>query len=88
MKIASEKELNEIVTYVEKSISNLAHNMKSDFSDSESLVNFLAKQYDMRLNNLLEAKGNSIHYLESKTKNNIIQRKKDFLKNLANKKFT
>ena len=76
MGVLSEKMLEEILTYLEKSLNNLAKNtfenleFEGGFQDAE---NFLQNQFDIRLENLLVAKDSSIHHLESGMKNRIIQ---------------
>jgi len=78
MAVLTEKTLEEILTYLEKSITNLAkesfENLEFDegFQGAEK---FLQNQFDIRLENLLVAKSSSIHHLESGMKNKIIQRK-------------
>jgi len=76
--VLTEKTLEEIISYLDKSINNLA---KDAFENLEAeggfsgVENFLQNQFDVRLENLLVAKKSSIHHLESGMKNNIIQRK-------------
>ncbi len=78
MAVLTEKTLEEILAYLEKSITNLAkesfENLEFDegFQGAEK---FLQNQFDIRLENLLVAKSSSIHHLESGMKNKIIQRK-------------
>ncbi len=78
MTLLTEKILDEILSYLEKSISNLAigtfKNLEFEegFQGAES---FLQNQFDIRLENLLVAKSSSIHHLESGMKNKVIQRK-------------
>jgi hypothetical protein len=78
MKILSENGLEEILSYLEKSINNLAkdafENLEID-GGFEGIENFLQNQYDLRLENLLLAKNSSVHHLESGLKNKIIQKK-------------
>ncbi len=78
MKILSENGLEEILSYLEKSINNLAkdafENLEID-GGFEGIENFLQNQYDLRLENLLLAKNSSVHHLESGLKNKIIQQK-------------
>ncbi len=70
--------LDEILEYLEKSISNLA---KESFENIEieggleGIGNFLENQFDIRLENLLVAKNSSSHHLESGMKNKVIQKK-------------
>ena len=76
--VLTEKTLEEIITYLDKSINSLA---KDAFENLEieggfsGVENFLQNQFDVRLENLLVAKKSSIHHLESGMKNKIIQRK-------------
>ena len=86
MVILSENTLEEILSYLEKSINNLA----SDAFESleieggfEGVENFLQNQYDLRLENLLLAKKSSIHHLESGLKNKIIQKKQVFFDQIS-----
>jgi len=78
MAVLTEKTLEEILAYLEKSITNLAkesfENLEFDegFKGAEK---FLQNQFDIRLENLLVSKSSSIHHLESGMKNKIIQRK-------------
>jgi len=78
MTLITEKTLDEILSYLEKSISNLAKETfdNLEFDDGfKGAENFLQNQFDIRLENLLAAKSSSIHHLESGIKNKIIQRK-------------
>jgi len=76
--VLSDKTLDEILAYLDKSIINLAGetfgNLELDkgFQDVE---NFLQNQFEVRLENLLAGKNSSIHHLESGMKNKVIQRK-------------
>ena len=76
--VLTEKTLEEIISYLDKSINNLAkdafENLEVDGGFS-GVENFLQNQFDVRLENLLVAKKSSIHHLESGMKNKIIQRK-------------
>jgi len=84
--ILTEKTLEEIISYLEKSINNLA---KDAFENLEveggfsGVENFLQNQFDVRLENLLVAKKSSIHHLESGMKNKIIQRKQIIFDNIT-----
>ncbi len=86
--ILDEKTLNDILDYLDKSISSLA---KDSFENLEieggfeGVENFLQNQFDIRLENLLVAKNSSIHHLESGRKNKIIQRKQRILDNITKK---
>ena len=81
-----EKNIDEILTYLEKSINNLA---KDAFDNLEieggfqGVDNFLQNQFDVRLENLLVAKNSSIHHLESAMKNKIIQKKQTIFKKIS-----
>lgn len=80
-----ETTLDEILTYLEKSINSLAkeslenHIIEGEF---EGFENFLQSQFDIRLENLLIAKNSSIHHLESGMKNRVIQRKKRLIESI------
>jgi len=78
MTLLTEKILDEILSYLEKSIYNLATETFKNLEFEEGFQgaeNFLQNQFDIRLENLLVAKDSSIHHLESGMKNKIIQRK-------------
>ena len=78
MTLLTEKILEETLSYLEKSIRNLAKETfkNLEFEDGfQGAENFLQNQFDIRLENLLVAKSSSIHHLESGMKNKIIQRK-------------
>ena len=84
--VLTEKTLEEIISYLDKSINNLA---KDAFENLEveggfsGVENFLQNQFDVRLENLLVAKKSSIHHLESRMKNKIIQRKQIIFDNIS-----
>ena len=84
--VLTEKTLEEIISYLDKSINNLAKDafenleMEGGFSGVE---NFLQNQFDVRLENLLVAKKSSIHHLESGMKNKVIQRKQIIFDNIS-----
>ncbi len=84
--VLSEKMLDEILSYLDKSMFNLANeafeNLEIDggYSGVES---FLLNQFDLRLENLLVAKKSSIHHLESGMKNKVIQRKQVIFDTIA-----
>ena len=86
MTIISEKILDEILTYLDKSINNLA---RSAFENLEieggfqGIDNFLQNQFDIRLENLLVAKNSSIHHLESGMKNKVIQKKQEIFTRIS-----
>lgn len=78
MTILTEKMLNDILEYLEKSITNLATDAFDNLEIEggiQGVKNFLENQFDIRLENLLIAKKSSIHHLESGMKNKIIQKK-------------
>ena len=78
MTLLTEKILDEILSYLEKSINNLAKGAfdNLEFDDGfQGAEKFLQNQFDIRLENLLVAKSSSIHHLESRMKNKVIQRK-------------
>jgi hypothetical protein len=81
-----EKNIDEILSYLEKSINNLA---KDAFNNLEieggfqGVENFLQNQFDLRLENLLASKNSSIHHLESAMKNKIIQKKQLIFKKIS-----
>ena len=78
MTLLTEKILEEILSYLEKSISNLAKEAFANLEFDEGFQGaekFLKNQFDIRLENLLVAKSSSIHHLESGMKNKVIQRK-------------
>ena len=78
MALLTEKTLEEILLYLDKSMSNMAKETFKNLEFEEGFQgaeNFLQNQFDIRLENLLVAKSSSIHHLESRIKNQIIQRK-------------
>ncbi len=77
MAVITEKMLEEILSYLEKSINNLAKDAfeNLEFDKKSHAGEFLQNQYDIRLENLLVGKNSGIHHLESGMKNKIIQRK-------------
>jgi len=81
-----EKNIDEILSYLEKSINNLA---KDAFDNLEieggfqGVNDFLQNQFDVRLENLLVSKNSSIHHLESAMKNKIIQKKQLIFKKIS-----
>ena len=78
MTVLTEKILEEILSYLEKSINNLAKETFKNLEFEEGfqgVENFLQNQFDIRLENLLVAKSSGIHHLESRMKNKVIQRK-------------
>ena len=86
MAVLTEKTINEILEYLEKSISNLARDAFENLEVSggfEGTVNFLESQFEIRLENLLVAKGSSTHHLESGMKNKIIQKKQAIIQDIS-----
>jgi len=75
--VLTEKTLEEILLYLEKSINNLAKEAfeNLEFEGKLQPEDFLQNQFEIRLENLLLGKDSSIHHLESGMKNKIIQRK-------------
>jgi len=75
--ILSEKILDELLTYLDRSIKKLANDTlaSSEYQMGGNFKDFLYSQYDIRLENLLQKKNSDIHHLESGLKNRIIQRK-------------
>ena len=88
MAVVTEKTLEEILSYLEKSIDNLAKeafkNLEFD-EEFQGVESFLQNQFDIRLENLLLAKSSSIHHLESGMKNKVIQRKQKILEQFSKK---
>ena len=84
MTVLTEKKLDEILEYLEKSITNLAKQSFEtlEMNDHGSLSNFLEGQFDIRLENLLNANQSSIHHLESSMKNKIIQKKQSIIEKI------
>ena len=84
--VLTEKTLEEIITYLDKSINSLAIEAFSNLEIEggfSGVENFLQTQFDIRLENLLIAKKSSIHHLESGMKNKIIQRKQIIFDNIS-----
>ena len=81
-----EKNIDELLSYLEKSINNLAkdafNNLEID-GGYQGVENFLQNQFDVRLENLLASKNSSIHHLESSIKNKIIQKKQLIFKKIS-----
>lgn len=86
MTVLSEKVIDEILDYLEKSIRNLAkdvfENMEME-GGFEGTINFLETQFEIRLENLLVAKSSSTHHLESGMKNKIIQKKQSIIQDIT-----
>ena len=84
----SDKVINDILEYLEKSISNLAMDAFDNLEIEggiQGVKNFLENQFDIRLENLLVAKKSSIHHLESGMKNKIIQKKQEVIEKISKK---
>jgi len=80
--ILTQKILDEILEYLEKSMMNLAKDAFENLElkgDIKEMERFLHDQFDIRLENLLLSKNSSIHHLESSMKNTVIQRKEKIL---------
>lgn len=80
--ILTQKILDEILEYLEKSMSNMAKDAFENLElkgDIKEMKRFLHDQFDIRLENLLLSKNSSIHHLESSMKNTVIQRKEKIL---------
>jgi len=80
--------LNDILEYLEKSITNLATDAFDNLEIEggiQGVKNFLENQFDIRLENLLIAKKSSIHHLESGMKNKIIQKKQEIIETVSKK---
>ena len=73
----TEKTIGEILEYLERSVTKLGKEMINLESQGnfEEFEYFISNQFDIRLENILKAKNSSIHHLESKMKNMVIQRK-------------
>jgi len=89
--VLTEKILDEILNYLDNSISKLSKETveNSEFQMNDAnLEEFLSNQYEIRLGNLLQRKNSDIHHLESGMKNKIIQRKQKqidtIMKNFTN----
>jgi len=85
MTILTEKILNDILEYLEKSISNLAIDAFDNLEIEggiQGVKSFLENQFDIRLENLLIAKKSSIHHLESGMKNKVIQKKQETIERI------
>ena len=86
MSILTEKAINDILEYLEKSITNLAKDAFENLEVAggfEGTINFLENQFEIRLENLLVAKGSSTHHLESGMKNKIIQKKQKMIQEIT-----
>ena len=88
MTILTEKILNDILKYLEKSIDNLAIDAFDNLEIEggiQGVKSFLENQFDIRLENLLVTKKSSIHHLESGMKNKIIQKKQETIQKVSKK---
>jgi hypothetical protein len=88
MTVLTEENLNDILEYLEKSISNLATDAFDNLEIEggiQGVKNFLENQFDIRLENLLIAKKSSIHHLESGMKNKVILKKQEIIENVSKK---
>ena len=86
MAVISDKTINEILNKLDNSITELAKGALESIefqSNFEEVKNFLSTQYEIRLQNLLEANNTSIHHLESGMKNKIIQRKQKTFEDIS-----
>lgn len=84
--VMTEKILEDILKYLEKSICNLAKESLENLEIEggvQGIENFLKNQFDIRLENLLVAKNSSIHHLESGMKNKVIQRKQEIISKIT-----
>ena len=85
--VLTEKTVEEILNYLDNSIAKLASDtlITNEFQmGNDELEQFLASQYDIRLDNLLQRKNSNIHHLESGLKNKTLQRKHILLDRLLN----
>ena len=88
MTILTEKILNNILEYLDKSISNLAIDAFDNLEIEggiQGVKSFLENQFDIRLENLLVEKKSSIHHLESGMKNKVIQKKQEIIERISKK---
>ena len=88
MTVLTEKNLNDILEYLEKSISNLAIDAFDNLEIEggvQGVKSFLENQFDIRLENLLIAKKSSIHHLESRMKNKVIIKKQGIIESVSKK---
>jgi len=88
MTILTEKILNDILKYLEKSMDNLAIDAFDNLEiegGTQGVKSFLENQFDIRLENLLVAKKSSIHHLESGMKNKVIQKKQEIIEGITKK---
>ena len=88
MTVLTEKILNDILEYLEKSINNLAIDAFDNLEIEggiQGVKSFLENQFDIRLENLLVVKKSSIHHLESGMKNKVIQKKQEIIERISKK---
>ena len=88
MTVLTEENLNDILEYLEKSISNLATDAFDNLEIEggiQGVKNFLENQFDIRLENLLIEKKSSIHHLESGMKNKVIIKKQGIIESVSKK---
>ena len=88
MTVLTEKILNDILEYLEKSINNLAIDAFDNLEIEggiQGVKSFLENQFDIRLENLLISKKSSIHHLESGMKNKVIQKKQETIERISKK---
>ena len=88
MTVLTEKILNDILEYLEKSINNLAIDTFDNLEIEggiQGVKSFLENQFDIRLENLLVGKKSSIHHLESGMKNKVIQKKQEIIERITKK---
>ncbi|EGG42449.1 hypothetical protein Nlim_0630 [Candidatus Nitrosarchaeum limnium SFB1] len=86
MSVLTDKKINEVLDKLDDSIIELAKGALDSIEfqgNFEEVKNFFSNQYEIRLQNILEANNTSIHHLESGIKNRIIQRKQKTLENIA-----
>ena len=86
--VLTDETIDEILEYMEKSIENLAKDAFENLEiegGAEGIVDFLQNQFDIRLENILLGKKSSIHHLESRMKNKIIQRKQLVIEKMIKK---
>jgi hypothetical protein len=83
MGLLSDTMIDEILDRLDKTITELATESLEFNGNYDGVKNFLSSQYEIRLQNLLEVKKTNIHYLESGTKNKIIQRKQKLFENIS-----
>jgi hypothetical protein len=79
--------LDEILASLANSMKNLAFLHLHEHKDWHDMKNFLDKQYETLLENLLDEKATSIHHLESGMKNKIIVRKHELFSSLEKEYF-